>query len=149
MDIKRSEAEAALVQQRKEIEETFKLDPLVKIQLKGVEYTLEYNNLSVKGIYKDTGYNLLSTSLGKDQMDDPNVMGALLFYGLKTHHDAMTQEEADKLYTYRHVVYIMSRITTALELFVPASSNKDLADPDEAGSPQVSEDPTKPPVNSG
>lgn len=149
MDIKGSEAEAALEQQRKEIEETFKLDPQVTIKLKGAEYTLEYNNLAIKGIYKDTGYNLLSTTLGKEQMDDPNIMGALMYYGLKTHHEDMTQEEADKLYTYRHMVYIMSRITSALQLFIPESSKRDLTDPGEAGSPQVAEDPTNPPVDSG
>ncbi len=149
MDIERNKAEAALEQQRKEIGETFKLDPQVTIKLKGAEYTLEYNNFAVKGIYKDTGYNLLSTPLDKQQMDDPDIMGALLYYGLKTNHEDITQEQVDKLYTYRHMVYVMSRITSALELFLPESSKKDLTDPGEAGSPQVAEDPTKPPVDSG
>ncbi len=152
MDIKRNRDKAALEQDRKEIGDSFKLDPRVPIQLKGKEYTLEFNNFAVKGVYKDTGYNLLSTPLDKEQMNNPDIMGALLYYGLKTNHDDMTQDSADKLCTYIHQLYILSRLHAALDLFLPESAKKELeglSDPGEAGSPQVAEDPTKPPVDSG
>jgi len=135
---------------RKWIEESFKLDPIVTIMLKGKEYQLEFNNYAVKGILKDTGYNLMSKEPRLAYMHSPEIFGAFLYYGLKTHHPEMTQEEADKLYSLKHYLYVLDRITKAVTLFMPELTEEEKAMVMASEKvPEVVEDPTKPPVPSG
>ena len=126
----------------KRIGETLKLDPTVIIMLKGKDYTLEFNNFAIKGILKDTGFNLMGSFLGTEEMENPEIMGAVLYYGLKTHHNELTQEECDKLYGYRHNVYILDKIREAIRLFLPDMSDIVRA---EEGEGEEAKEPVNPP----
>ena len=108
---------------KKRIEETFQLDPLTTITLKGKTFTMELNNYAVKGIYKDTGHNLLAIGFGLKEMQSPELMGATLYWALKEHHPELTQDDVDKLFTYRHYGYILERLKVALDLFLPDMSD--------------------------
>lgn len=120
--------------------DTFKLDPQVKITLKGNEYTLEVNNWAVKQIYKETKFNLLSSGFKLAQMEDPELMGVMLFYSLVTNHPELTQESTDKMFTYRHYPYILDRMKEAISLFMPELPEiKKMLDSKEA---EVDVDPT-------
>ncbi len=105
------------------IKETFQLDPVVTIVLKGHEYTMELNNYAIKGVLKDTGHNMLSAGFGIKEMQDPEVMGSLLRWALNCHHPELTQDDVDKLFTYRHYGYILDRLKVALDLFLPDMSD--------------------------
>jgi hypothetical protein len=109
---------------RTRIEQTFQLDPQVNITLKGKKYILELNNWAVKGILKQTTVNLMAAGdFGICQMQDPEVMGAILFWALASNQPDLTQDEVDKLYTFRHYPYILEKIKSALELFLPDMSD--------------------------
>jgi hypothetical protein len=103
--------------------ETFQLDPQTTIELKGKTYTMELNNFAVKSILKDTGHNLLSVGFGITEMQDPELMGALLRWALNEHHPELTQDDVDRLFTYRHYGYILERLKVALDLFLPDMSD--------------------------
>ena len=134
---------------RQRVLETFQLDPLVKVMLKGKEYTLEFNNRAVKFIMKDTSLNLMSAGFGMDAMQDPEIMGALLFRGLQTHHPDLTQDEIDLLYSYRHFPYILQCLRQGLDLFLPDMSDVE-AEEDQAGSQgELPLDPTRQPIPIG
>lgn len=128
------------------IRDTFQLDPKVEIKLGGVTWQLEYNNRAVKGVYTDTGFNLLSDQFSTDKnLTNPELLGSLLYHGLKRHHPEMTPDQADDLFTTRHYPYVIRQIQAALDSFLPDLS--DLPDPDEGldeGGQVVQErDPTK------
>lgn len=110
---------------KKRVEETFQLDPVVSIKLKQKDYTLEANNYAIKGILKDTAVNLMDTGFRKEQMNDPLLMGSMLFWLLRTNHPEMTQEESDKMYSFRHYAYVLQRLNIALDLFLPDMSDID------------------------
>ena len=133
-------------ERRRRIERTFQLDPTVSITLKGKAYTLEYNNYAVKGILRDTLFNMLARGLDKEALESPDILGAALYWGLKTHHPDLSQDDADKLYTYRHYGYIISKITDAVSLFTADMSDFELDTPLE---PSEESDPTKPPTPIG
>ncbi len=124
---------------RKRVQDTFKLDPTVIITLKKVDYTLEFDNAAIKGILKDTGYNLMSTAFSQDQMQDPIVMGSMLYWGLKANHPDMTQERADSLFSARLYPYILEKLRQALSMFLPDMSDVQIQKP---GDVKPSEDPT-------
>jgi len=105
--------------------ELFKLDPLVPITLKGKEYILEFNNYAVKGVFKDTGLNIMKAGFGQEQMQDPEVMGAMLYWALKTNCTDFTQDDVDKMYSLRHYSYILERLREAIDLFLPDMSDID------------------------
>lgn len=131
--------------------DTFQLDPQVGITLKGVKYTLEFNNWTVKEVLKDTGINLLSHALKGTDIEDPDVMSVLLLRGLQTNHPDMETERADKLMTLRHFPYILNRISTAIDLFMPDMTGvildkvEDAAEVDSSDS----EDPTQQQTDAG
>ena len=124
---------------RDRVDDLFQLDPTVTITLKKTEYTLEINNWAVKGVLKDTGVNLMSVGFGPEQMQDPILMGSILYWGLLTYHDTLTQEAVDKMYTYRHYAYVLSKVRKALELFLP-----DMSDVETDEATGRTEDPQKP-----
>jgi hypothetical protein len=119
--------------------EDSQLDPAVNITLRNKQYTLEYNNFSIKGILKDTGFNLLNQNLTVKELGDPAILGAFLFWGLKTNHEELTQEQADKLLTYRDHFNVMLGIRKALTLYLPEVKG------DEAQAPGEPENPPSPP----
>lgn len=132
------------------VRETFQMDPQVKITLKGKEWTLEFNNYGVKEVLKETGLNLLDSGFGPDQWKDPKVMGALFYQGLKANYPDLTQEEADKLFSYRHYSAILSSIRTALSLFMPDMSDVTLdKDEDDKKGESATVDPTKQQATAG
>lgn len=113
----------------KRVMETFKLDPAIKITLRGVEYTLEYNNYAVKGVLADVGLNLLSDGFGNlDQIQNPDILGSLLFRGLEINHPELKQADADRLFTTRHYSYVLNRLRAALALFMPDMSDIEVED---------------------
>ncbi len=130
----------AIELRRERVQATFKLDPTVIITLKGVDYTLEFDNAAVKGVLKDTGYNMMSTAFSVDQMQDPDVMGAMLFRGLQHNHSDMTQEKADSLFSVRLYPYVLEKLRQSLALFLPDMTDVDVEKPKEAA--KESEDPT-------
>src|SRR5476649_120824 len=136
----RVDAKRAAEIRKERIAQLFQLDPVVMITLKRNDYTLEINNWAVKGVLKDTGVNLMSTGFGVAQMQDPEVMGSILYWGLKTHHPDLQQEDVDKLYSYRHYAYVLGQLRTALDLFLPDMSDVEV---DEAmGRTETNADPT-------
>lgn len=132
---------------RQRLAETDRLEPVVTITLKGHTYTLECNNYAVKGILKDTGYNLMSEGFSTKQLQDPEVMGSMLNWLLKTHHPDLSVEDTDKLYTFRHYPYIIERIGTSIDLFLPDMS--DIDSPQQQSKPVNDEDPPKPSAANG
>lgn len=134
---------------RERVQQTFKLDPTVMITLKGKEYTLELNNYGVKQVLKDTGFNIMKDGFGQEQMQDPEVMGSLLFRALETNHPDLTQDLVDRLYSYRLYPYILEKMRTVLDLFMPDMSDV-LAEQTPDGGPMlVVEDPTQPQTLAG
>lgn len=130
---------------RAKVQETSKLDPEVPLSLGGRSWILVYNNWALKGIFADTGINILGVPLTSKEFSDPVLAGAVLYWGLRTRHPEVTQEEVDKLFTTRHYLYVQSQVFQALQLFYP-----DIEDmPKVTGEGVVEEDPTKPPVVSG
>lgn len=114
--------------------QTFQLDPQVRITLKGVTYTLEFNNRAMKEVLKDCGFNALKDSLSAEAMESPEILGSLLYRGLKTHHPDVTADQVDMLFTSRHYPYIISRLRAAMEMFLPDMSDVPRADEQEGAS---------------
>jgi len=136
-----------ITQIQEAVASSFKLDPYVKITLKGKEYTLEFNNTAAKGVYKDTGFNPISDALNFERWVDPEFIGAVLYHGLKCHHPDMTQEVADNLITMRQGLYIRDTLIKALTTPLP-----DIPDdyvPDKESPIEIVTDPMQPPVPSG
>lgn len=102
---------------------TFSSDPLVPIELKGNTYSLEFNNKTVKELYKTTGVNLLESSFTKEQMQNPGILGIILYWALNTNHPDLTPDDVDKLFTLRHLPGILNRIRLAVDLFMPDMSD--------------------------
>lgn len=127
------------------VQATFKLDPQVAITLKGKDYILEFNNYAVKGIFKETDFNLMGSAFTLAQMQNPRVMGVMLYYGLKTNHPDITEDEVDKLFTYRHYPYVLSKLRQAIGLFMPDLTDL-VSKPEGSGLP---EDPTLLPTPAG
>ena len=115
-------AEALRLRQER-MQDTFQLDPVTTIMLKGKPYTLELTNWAVKGIYKDTGHNIMALGFNPEQMQSPEMMGALLFWALAGNHPELTQDDVDKMFSYRHYGYVLGRLKIALELFLPDMSD--------------------------
>lgn len=126
---------------KKRIEETFQLDPLTTIELKGKVYTMELNNFAVKGILKDTGYNLLSAGFGIREVQDPEILGAILYWSLVEHQPDLTQEAVDKLFAYRLYAYILEKLKVALDLFLPDMSDVQIEGARETQEVKEGEDP--------
>lgn len=130
----------------KAVDESFKLEPSLTVVLRGKGYTLEFDNMAAKGILRDTGQNILTES-GANLLDHPDHLGSILYWGLKRHHEDMTQDESDGLLVLRHRFYITKRIMEAMSLSIP--------DADEDNQPEGGleltppKNPTKPPVPSG
>jgi hypothetical protein len=103
----------------KEVEKTTQLDSVVSITLDKKEYKLEFTNRAVKGVFDDTGYNILSQVFDRARMQDPKLMGSLLFRGLQKHHPDLTQEGVDDMFSLRHYPYILDRLTDAMDMYVP------------------------------
>jgi hypothetical protein len=122
------------------IQATFQLDPAVKITLRGKEYTLELTNYAVKGLYKDTGHNLLSLGFTLEAMQSAELLGALLYWSLNYNHPDLTQDDVDKLFSYRLYGYILDRLKVVVDLFLPDMSDVQI----EGARPEASkdEDPT-------
>ena len=139
-------AEARLAERRRRVLETFQLDPLVPIKLKGKDYTLEFNNWAVKKVLKETGFNVMSTGFGMEQMQDPVVMGNLLFNGLLTNHPDLTQDDVDRMYSFRHYPYILECLRIGLDLFTPDMSDVETAD---NPIPEITQDPSSPQTVAG
>jgi hypothetical protein len=136
--------DALMKLRRERVQETFQLDPLVIITLKGHDYTLEFNNFTVKCIYKELGINLLSEGIPMEAMQDPDKLGKLLLLGLQEHHPDLTQDAVDRLYTYRHYMYVLDRLQAALNLFMPDMSDVEKPTEPDAGKPVLVQDPSKP-----
>lgn len=107
------------------VAETTKLDPAVSITLKGTLYKLEFTNRSVKNVFDDTGYNILQEKFDRSRMEDPKLMGSLVFRGLQKNHPDLDQDQADDLFTLRHYPYILDRLITALDMFMPDSEGEE------------------------
>jgi hypothetical protein len=135
-----SSKEAAALRKER-IAETFQLDPLTTINLKGKIYTMELNNFAVKGILKDTGYNLLSAGFGIKEVQDPEILGALLYWSLIEHQPDLTQEAVDKLFGYRHYAYVLECLKVALDLFLPDMSDVQIEGVREKQEVREGEDP--------
>lgn len=101
------------------IQPLFQLDPTVTITLKGAVYKLELNNWAVKGILRDTGVNLMQVGFGIAEMQSPELLGSFLCWSMRTHHPEMEQEQVDKLFTYRHYSYVLDKLKTCIDLFLP------------------------------
>lgn len=95
-----------------------KLDPIVTIILGDKEYKLELDNRAAKDIYKDTGFNMLGSSIRSDILN-PILVGSILHRALQRHHKAMTAEKVDTLIEFRKYLYIRDKILSCLELFCP------------------------------
>lgn len=129
----------ALVRQR--VQETSKLDPKIPLSLDGREFVLLYTNRAVKGILEDTGINILQSPLGTAEMEDPKVLGSVVFRGLQAKHPDLTSEAVDEMITFRHLMYIQSQVMAALGLFYPDVADLPVLEKD--ARPEVgSEDPT-------
>jgi hypothetical protein len=133
---------------RKRVEETWKLDPLVKITLPGIkkEMTLEFDNAAMKGIFLESGINLLDGSWGKE-LTHPVNLGLMLYWGLKR-HQTISQEDVDKAYGARHIAYIQTKLGEALQPFYPDISDLEPKPKLEVVPGKVA-DPTKKPPPSG
>jgi hypothetical protein len=138
--IKMVSKEDATKLRRERVQNTFQLDAATTITLRGKVYTLELTNYAVKGIYKDTGHNLMALGFSVQQMTDPEMMGSLLFWALQQNHPELTQDEVDKLFTYRHYGYILDRLKDALDLFLPDMS--DVQVEEARKQPEEGEDPS-------
>ena len=145
MDIKKKPNGKSLDDPRRQIEESFKLDPTVTVTLGDKKYLLEFDNTAAKEIFKAIAYNMLSDPDIVARLNDPNSVGVILYWGLKRHHPEITEEEADRLLTAKHRLYITSTLIQAMTGFVP-----DLATGDDKESPaEAVKDPTQPLVPSG
>lgn len=130
------------------VQELLKLDPQVTIKLKGNDYTLEMNNWAVLGILKDTGYNLNSAGFGTEQMQDPTIMGCILFWAMQTHHPDLSLEAVNKLFTYRHMQAIFDKIMECITLY--SADVSDLVEPDDRKVfDDLGADPQKPSAANG
>lgn len=120
-----------------DIEEYLQLDPVVPIKLgykdNQKDYKLEMNNFAVLGILKDTGYNLLSTGFTVGTMQDPAVLGSMLYWSLKTYHPELTEDEVSKLYTFRQSPYIISMLSRCLAFFAPEKDKTAVEAPTKTG----------------
>lgn len=139
------EEREALYRQR--MVETVKLDPKVPFVLGEKEYVLVFNNLAARKVLTETGINLLTTGVGTDEMAKPDVLGSLIYWGLKTHAPELTQEHVDVTLTLRHLLYYQTQIATALSLFFPDIADLPVAREPEDG--KEDENPTLPLVARG
>lgn len=127
--------------------ETFQLDPVVTITLKGHDYTLEFNNWAVKEILRESGVNMIATGFTSEHMQSPEIMSVVLYYGLKTHHSELTQDGVDRMFTLRHYPYIHDRLSDAVDLFLPDMSDMEIEKRAEGEANPG--DPTSPPIQAG
>lgn len=109
--------------QQERTKDTFKLDPLVSINLKDKEYTLEFNNTAVKAVLKELGVNLLNEGFNQGQLQDPDILSHLICIGLKANHSDVTIEEVDRQMNIRYLPYYLNRLRTAIDLFLPDMSD--------------------------
>lgn len=124
---------------RKErVQSTFKLDPQVEIVLKGKTYTLEFNNWAAKELTKAIGFNPLREPLSMGILSDPAQLGAVLLYGLLTNHPDLDQDQVDRLFTFRHIEYVISRLTLSLQMIMPDMSDYEIVPEDK----ESEQDPT-------
>lgn len=142
---KEAQAKQRIDTYQQRVKETFQLEPQVSITLKKQTFTLEYNNRSIKDVLKDSGFNLLADSLyaseGASQpLENPEILGSLLYRGLQAHHPELTADDVDKLFTARHYPYVTAKIREALDLFMPDMS--DVERDEEPPESVVPEDPT-------
>ena len=134
----------------KRLEKCFQLDTKVPINLRGQEYILELDNRAAKGVLLDTDFNMLSSSLSVEVLNNPIILGALVYHGLREHHPEITQDEADRLIEFRKFPYIIGRIQHAMELFSPDMSdvtNEEIEKRKEAAMATLN--PLTPQTNSG
>lgn len=141
MDAKEREA---VMRQR--MQDTIKLDPKVPFRLGDHESPMVFNNRAVKEILKETGLNLLTSALTTEELLKPDVLGWIVFWGLKQCRPDVTMELVDEHLTARHTLYFQSQIITALQLFYP-----DVEDLPKLSEPKAEDilDPTSPPLAHG
>jgi len=108
---------------RERVEPLFQLDPVVTITLKEKKYTLEFNNWAIKGVLKDTGINMISMGFSADMMSDPMMLGSVFYWAMATHQPEMTQDDTDKLFTYKHYAYVLEKLRICVDLFLPDMSD--------------------------
>lgn len=128
------------------LQDTCKADPRVEIMLGGKPYFLEFTNRAVKNVLTKLEVNLLKDNFSIEDLQDPAKLCTLLQIGLSTHHPDITEDALDDLLTARQWPYVMNRLSTSLELFMP-----DMSDMVEAKVSEVpeGEDPTKKPTPLG
>jgi len=126
--------------------DTIKLDPQVPLILGGVEHKMIFNNRAVKEILMATGINLLTTALTSEKMMEPEMMGLLIYWGLKTNSPDITPEEVDLKLTSRHLLYYQTQIAKGLELFYPDIEDLPAGQPAEE---EKDADPLKPALAHG
>ena len=114
------------------VQDTWKLDPQVKVMLKGKEYVIEFNNYAVKEIFRsEKQINIMKDGVTMETLQDPEALSLLLYWGLKEHHPDLTQDELDRLFTYKHYGYIVNKLTSALDMFTPDMSDVNEQDEDQ------------------
>lgn len=99
--------------------EVMALDPKVPFRFMNQDLQLEMNNVALMGIYKDTGINILGDGFKAIQLDNPEVVGVVLFRALNQNHPDITQEQVNKAINARQYFYIRERIMESLSLFMP------------------------------
>jgi hypothetical protein len=104
----------------KRVQATGSLDPTITVMLKGVEYTLEYNNSAVKGIKDDLslGFNLLD-GFDSGVLSDPIKITKMLLWGMVSNHPDVTEQFIDERLALKHWPYYMDRIMAAITPFMP------------------------------
>lgn len=140
IQVSTQQEKSALYMQR--VRELFKLDPTVTVTLKGKDYKLEYNNFAARRIATDVAHNLISQPLTVALLSDPSFLGSVFWRGLETHHSELGQDGADKLLTTQHFVYIVDRIKTAVNAFMPDMSDVEVVE--DQASEEAPPDPRKP-----
>lgn len=114
---------------RARILDTNKLDPKVTLVMDGNDLILEFTNRAVKDVEKELGINLFNGEFTAQHMTNPTMLSRMLYFGLRKHQPELTLEQIDDMFSFRHFGYYMNRLTEALSMFTPDTS--DIQEPEQ------------------
>ena len=88
-----------------------------------IDCSLEFTNTQIRGLMKETGYNMIEAAPSVELLRDMNFLEALLFWGLTKHHPMLTRESVPDLISINRFGYIVSRLRKAIDVFYPDLSD--------------------------
>jgi hypothetical protein len=106
------------------IRETLTVSPVVEIEFRnGRKFNLEYTLRTALEVEKDeqVGKNIARGELTQTDLDNMEVLVALIWHGLAANHgyDRPSKEEILDLISYRRIPYFQMMVSDALEAMLP------------------------------